>query len=186
MTSKSRLGGLTVIFFLAFEEYTNVLSWRNRGLSAYHALSTSLPPAKKASLLPCTSVRVKSIQQTCTEHQLWVRRCAMTQSWWQTEQTGRPCSCEPGSHRQLSSTHSCSNPSSVHGRNSQYSLVSYSYRSVCLLNSRPCEYFWPMDRSRNTLRPSCAEAVKSWFSSQSTWVPECLCRADKPWLEITQ
>ena len=56
-------------FFLAFEEYTNVLSWRNWGLSAYPALSTSLPLAKKASLPPCASVRVKFIQQTCTEHQ---------------------------------------------------------------------------------------------------------------------
>ena len=139
---KEQAGWLDCDFFLAFEEYTNVLSWRNWGLSAYPALSTSLPLAKKASLPPCASVRVKFIQQTCTEHQLWVRRCAMTQSWWQMEQPGQPCSCELGLHTGNFHHYTrAQNPSNMHGRNFQYSLISYSYRSVYLLNSRPCEYF---------------------------------------------
>lgn len=179
MTSKSRLGGLTD-FFLAFEEYTNVLSWMNWRLSTYHALLTSClwsrnPPSYHAYQGESSSFN-KCVQSTSSESGsvLWPKA------------GGGPAPVNLAHTGNFYHGIRAQKPSNVHGRNFQYSCISYSCRSVYLLNSRPCEYFWPMDINRNTLRPSCAEAVKSWFSRQSIRVLECLCRADKPWFEIIQ
>lgn len=148
-------------FFLAFEEYTNVLSWMNWRLSTYHALLTSClwsrnPPSYHAYQGESSSFN-KCVQSTSSESGsvLWPKA------------GGGPAPVSLAHTGNFYHGTRAQKPSNVHGRNFQYSGISHSCRGVHLLNSRPCEYFWPMDINRNTLHPSCTEAVKSWFSRQS-------------------